>query len=284
MIDDLGDLLPLGGPTRSIVSLVPNLSELVAEWGMADALVGVTDYCSSPSGGFPDAERIRGTKNPDIARIVKLRPDLVLADQEESRRIDVDRLRAAGLPVWVTSVRSVSDVAASVRRLGPVLGRADAGEELARLIVAQLDALPAADREADRDAGVRSVCMIWRDGPQHGKDECWWSVGPDTFAGDLLRCAGLVPVSVGDDGRYPRATLEQVRMAQPRVVLLPDEPYEFSEVDAEMFRSWSVDVLRCSGQPLFWWGPRTPDALRWLRDVRDASVQDSVRRAKPRSA
>jgi ABC-type Fe3+-hydroxamate transport system substrate-binding protein len=283
MRDDLGEALDLVGPPRTIVSLVPSLTELVVEWGLAEALVGVTDFCTSPPGAFPDAERLRGTKNPDTRRIAALRPDLVLADQEENRRIDVDRLRAAGIAVWVTSVRSVRDVAASVRRLGPVLGQAEAGDDLAERILAALAAGAVAPAQE-----VPSVCMIWRDGSQHGPEERWWGVGPDTFAGDLLRCAGLPPVSAGDDARYPRATLAEVRSASPRVVLLPDEPYAFEEVDADVFRACSVDVVRCSGQPLFWWGPRTPAALRWLREVRSAAAegadQDSVRRAKPRSA
>ena len=286
MKDDLGVELQLAGPPRSIVSLVPSLTELVVEWGLADALVGVTDFCVSPPDAFPDAERLRGTKNPDTRRIEALRPDIVLADQEESRRLDVDRLRAAGLAVWVTSVRSVRDVATSVRRLGQALGRGEAGEDLARRVLSEVQG-PHAPGVSDGARQAASVCMIWRDGPQHGADECWWTVGPDTFAGDLLRVAGLPPVPVGDGGRYPRATLDEVRAASPEVVLLPDEPYAFTDDDAANFRTWSANVLHCSGQPLFWWGPRTPAALRWLRAVRmerGDCAQDSVRRANPRNA
>ncbi len=271
MQDDLGDAIGIDGPPRSIVSLVPSLTELVAEWGLAETLVGVTDYCLSPPGAFPDAERIRGTKNPDTGRIAALRPDLVLADQEENRRIDVERLRAAGLAVYVTSVRSVRDVAASVRRLGPVLGRGDAGEELAERILTELGADPIGPVHA-----IPSACMIWRDGPQQGSDERWWAVGSDTFAGDLLRCAGLPPVELGDDRRYPRATLDEIAGASPGVVLLPDEPYAFDEHDRDVFRDWSATALRCSGQPLFWWGPRTPGALRWLKQVHAECARNDV--------
>lgn len=281
--DDLGATLTLAAPPRSIVSLVPSLTELVAVWGLASRLVGVTDYCVSPSDAFPDAERVRGTKNPDTRRIIELRPDLVLADKEESRRMDVERLREAGLAVWVTSVRSVRDVAASVRRLGPVLGVGAAGEDLAHRILDGLDR-PSACGPDGRPLDLTSACMIWRDGPQHGSHELWWGVGPETYAGDLLRCAGLPPVVVGGDGRYPRARLDELRRSSPSLVLLPDEPYEFGVEDAAVFEGWPSTVLRCSGQPLFWWGHRTPDALRWLREVRNDCAQDSVRRANPRSA
>lgn len=261
--DDLGDELPLAGPPSTIVSLVPSLSELVATWGLGSQLVGVTDFCVAPADGFPAAERIRGTKNPDTARIIELRPDLVLADQEENRRLDVERLRAAGVAVWVTSVRSVRDVAASIRRLGPALGRPDEGAELADRILAAV-----AIAEDPPAAGLPAACMIWRDGPHRGADEQWWTVGPETFAGDLMRCAGLRPVTPGEDRRYPRAELAAIRAAEPRIILLPDEPYDFGAEDAAVFADWGADVIRCSGQPLFWWGPRTPDALRWLGDLR----------------
>lgn len=263
----LGHESALTGEPRSIVSLVPSLTELVAEWGLAGALVGVTEYCTSPTDAFAGTERIRGTKNPDTARIVSLRPDLVLADQEENRRIDVERLRAAGLDVWVTSVRSVRDVADSVLQLGKALARPAAGDELAAAILAEVTA---GERGPEGDRAIRSVCMIWRDGPQRGPAERWWSVGSETFAGDLLRCAGLPSITVGENTRYPQATLAEIRAAGPRLVLLPDEPYEFGEEDAAVFDDWPVDVMRCSGQLLFWWGPRTPKAIRWLRTQAEA--------------
>lgn len=268
MRDDVGDELSLDRAPRSIVSLVPSLTELIVEWGLAPTLVGVTDYCVSPPGAFPDALRIRGTKNPDIGRIIELRPDLVLADQEENRRIDVDRLRAAGVAVWVTSVRSVRDVARSVSRLALVLGTPAEGAELSRRILEELDLSVVASHDGRR-GGSFSVCMIWRDGAHQGDGELWWTVGADTYAGDLLRSSGLPPVPIGDVGRYPRATLAEVRDGSPELVLLPDEPYAFSDADADAFAGWSSSVLRCSGQPLFWWGHRTPGALRWLRDIRN---------------
>ena len=77
--------------------------------------MGATDWCTHPVG--LDVDRVRGTKNPDHEAIVGLRPDLVVANREENRRIDVERLRAAGMPVWVTVVESVDDALRSLRRL-----------------------------------------------------------------------------------------------------------------------------------------------------------------------
>ena len=95
MRDDLGDDVALPGPVSRVVSLVPSLTEALAVT-VPDRLVGATDWCTHPAG--LDVVRVRGTKNPDRAAIVALAPDLVIANQEENRQLDVQRLRAAGVP------------------------------------------------------------------------------------------------------------------------------------------------------------------------------------------
>src|SRR5580704_10297324 len=95
--DELGHPLRSERPVRRVVSLVPSLTESVAVT-RPDALAGATIWCTHP--GDLDVPRVRGTKNPDLAAIAALKPDLVLANQEENRRVDVERLRAAGIPVW----------------------------------------------------------------------------------------------------------------------------------------------------------------------------------------
>src|SRR5260370_40590081 len=100
--DDLGLPFALPAEIRRVVSLVPSLTEAVAvtEPGL---VAGVTNWCSHPAG--LQAERGGGTKNPDVARIVALSPDLVPANEEENREANLGALRAVGIPVWVTRVR-----------------------------------------------------------------------------------------------------------------------------------------------------------------------------------
>ena len=112
--DDLGSPFEHTGPAQRVVSLVPSLTESVAAT-RRDALVGATDWCTHPAD--LDIRRFRGTKNPDVAAIIALRPDVVLANKEENRRTDVQRLRAAGIPVWVTVIETVDQALASLRRM-----------------------------------------------------------------------------------------------------------------------------------------------------------------------
>lgn len=113
-MDDLGADVALDRPPERVVSLVPSLTEAIAVTAPG-VLVGATNWCTHPAG--LDVARVRGTKNPDRAAIAALRPDLVVANQEENRRVDVERLRAAGIPVWVTRIDGIDDALDSLTRL-----------------------------------------------------------------------------------------------------------------------------------------------------------------------
>lgn len=114
LYDDMGTALNLAGPPRRVVSLVPSLTEAIAA-SRPDVLVGATRWCTHP--GDLDVARVRGTKNPDREAIMRLRPDLVIANKEENRELDVARLRAAGVQVWVTVIETVPQALDSLERM-----------------------------------------------------------------------------------------------------------------------------------------------------------------------
>lgn len=266
VVDDLGEAVTVRGVPR-IVSLVPNLSEVLWWWRLAGSVVGVTDYCVAPPRAFAGATRIRGTKNPDVRAIVDLAPDLVVANEEENRALDVRRLREAGVAVYVTRVRGIIDAARSFVGLGEVVGQPAAGVELAAAL------RRAAASVAPDGRQLETVCPIWRDGPEKGEDETWWVVGRDTFAADLLATAGFRVRTPDDDDaagsvRYPRAPLSSLAELDPDAVLLPDEPYAFQAEDVEVFATWRAAVRRLDGTALTWWGPRTPTAIGDLERLR----------------
>ena len=271
--DDLGAQLRVPETPSRLVSLVPNLSEVLWWWHLADRIVGVTDYCVAPPRAFDHALRVRGTKNPDVAAIEALGPDLVVANEEENRPIDVERLREAGIAVYVTKVRTVADAADTFVGLGEAVG-VDAP---AKQLSAELRR--AVEGAARRGPRLRAVCPIWRDGAAKGDSETWWVLGQDTYAADLLRVTGFdvgpTPEEVhgrddpdrGED-RYPRYRLAELAGIDPDAVLLPDEPYRFTREDAKTFASWRAAVRHLDGAALVWWGPRTPTAIGDLDRLR----------------
>ncbi len=250
MKDDLGVEVDLGEPPRRIVSLVPSLTEALAVT-VPDRLAGATDWCTHPAG--LDVPRVRGTKNPDRSAIAALEPDLVVCNREENRRLDVDRLRAAGVPVWVTVIETVDEALASMRRLfADVLG------------VGEPSWLTEAAAEWSRPVPappLRCAVPIWRDP--------WMVVGPRTFTGHVLARLGLSNVFDAGEDRYPHVSVGQVLERRPDVVLLPDEPYLFTADDGPEAFPGLTSVL-VSGRALTWYGPSLATAraelLTALRD------------------
>src|ERR671929_132415 len=114
-----------------IVSLCPSLTELVFDLGRGDDLVGRTKFCVHPAGRVDRVESVGGTKNPKVARIVELAPDMVLLNEEENRREDAEALAAAGVRCHVSFPRDAASTARMVRDIGALLGRPAEGERIA---------------------------------------------------------------------------------------------------------------------------------------------------------
>ncbi len=232
--DDLGAPVPLTGPARRVVSLVPSITEAVAATA-PEVLVGATDWCTHPEGLA--VQRVRGTKNPDRRAVAALRPDLVVANKEENRELDVRRLREAGIAVWVTDIQTVPQALESLDRL------------LAEAVgVPTPDWLEAAREEWGGPVPdpTREVAVaIWRDP--------WMAVGRDTFTGDVVARLGWRNVLAGASERYPHVDLAAIDR-DGVTVLLPDEPYVFTPTDGpEAFAHASSALV--SGRLLTWYGP-----------------------------
>ncbi len=232
MRDDLGAECDLPARPTRVVSLVPSLTEAIAA-SASGVLVGATDWCTHPRG--LDVVRVRGTKNPHLERIVSLRPDLVVANEEENRQRDVEALRDNGIPVWVTDVRSVNGALTSLERLLDLIAAPERG---------WLDAAQAAWSAPARKPAYRAVVPIWR--------RPWMFLGSGTYAGDVLRRLGVTNVLGDHPQRYPRCDLGELPAYD--VVVLPDEPYRFTADDGpEAFPGMPCPLV--DGRSLTWYGP-----------------------------
>ncbi|MBO0842096.1 MAG: cobalamin-binding protein [Nocardioides sp.] len=244
MKDDLGTPYAGARPARRVVSLVPSLTEALASVHH-ERVVGATEWCTHPSDLA--AARVRGTKNPDLRAIADLAPDVVIANKEENRELDVRRLRERGIDVWVTDIETVPQAVSSMERLFDALG----WERPAWLATARnlwCGPLSQVSRQV--------VVPIWRDP--------WMVVGARTFTSDLLRrlgwhnlYAGPTHNATGD--RYPHVDLTAIDAAGADAVLLPDEPYTFTVDDGpEAFARTPTELI--SGRLITWYGPSLVEA------------------------
>ncbi|RMF22552.1 MAG: cobalamin-binding protein [Deltaproteobacteria bacterium] len=244
-----------------IVSLVPSLTELIAELGRIGDLVGRTRYCVEPAGRIESVEELGGTKNPDLDRIEELRPDLVVMSAEENRREDYLRLQSAGLQVFVVHPRTVAGAARMIDELGRRIGAGRAARDLSRRCVEAAGGAPA------EPLGV--FCPIWR--------APWMTFGGRTYVADVLRTCGYRSVFDDEDRDFFEVSLEQVALRRPHAVLLPDEPYRFSLEHRTELREAGIDVpaVLIDGRDLSWYGPRIPRALARLRALRRELARSS---------
>ena len=244
LIDDLGEPVPLGGEPSTVVSLVPSITEAIAV-SAPGLLTGATDYCVHPAD--LDVTRVGGSKYPKVDRVLALRPDLVVANSEETRPEDVARLRADGIPVWVTAApETVPAGLASVRRLlTQGLGLA----EPSWLVAAE-------DRwRSSMPRRATAIIPVWR--------KPWVVIGRSTFGGDALLRLGIGNAYATHSDRYPRPPLAELTGlldgGAADLVVLPDEPYEFTETDGPEAFPGARCVL-VSGRDLTWYGPSLVDA------------------------
>jgi ABC-type Fe3+-hydroxamate transport system substrate-binding protein len=288
IFDDRGRMLDFPSAPRRVVSLVPSDTLNVAALGCAGALVGRTDYCELPVDVVAGLPSVGGTKNPRVDDICALQPDLVLTNQEENTRGDLEELARRGVRVYVAFPRRVVQGLAHLARLAKVFGVGrDAG--VRELLGAGYHALRAADDARSRTAPVRAFCPIWM--------KPLMTVHGDTFISDMLDLCGaqnvfadrerryplaadvgdavpLSPEKVGErDVRYPRVTLEEVVARRPELVLLPDEPHPFTEEDAAVFRGLDIPaaktgaVVRTGGKDLCWPGARSVEGIGRVREL-----------------
>ena len=270
--DDLGRELLFMAPPNRVVSLVPSDTHTLIALGATDRIVGRTTYCVSPEVAAVPA--VGGTKDVDVAAVIALAPQLVIANQEENTRSALEALAAERIPVLVSLPRRVEQGYAHVARLARILGLADSAS--AKAIVKRAYSLP---KEPPRPTR-RAFVPIWMDPLM--------TMNADTFGSDVLAHVGienafndrlrLYPLAAdlgkgeprdasGRDVRYPRVSLDEVRARGAELVILPDEPHAFSPEDEAVLRGALPDarVIRVDGKDLFWYGAWTIDAIERLR-------------------
>jgi ABC-type Fe3+-hydroxamate transport system substrate-binding protein len=275
-------------PPQRVVSLVPSLTESMFELGLGSALVGITDYCIYPAEAVSRLPRIGGTKNPRVTEIVALKPELVLANQEENTRQTVEAIEAQGVFVWVTFPKTVREALDVLWTLTGVFFNRTAAIRLETLeltldwaISSSLDVTPR-----------RYFCPIWEEDESDG-NRWWMTFNRYTYCHDVLRIAGGENVfadrerryplaadlgnaaseEAGDrDTRYPRVTLDEICSLQPEMILLPSEPFSFNEGHVDVFKEIFAGtpaaqqdrIILVDGSLITWHGTRLARALQEL--------------------
>ncbi len=274
-------------PPKRVVSLVPSVTESLFELGFGDKVVGITDYCVRPASLLGNLVRVGGPKRPDLDVIGALSPDIVIANQEETQQEIVEELAQKGIKVWLIFPKSVDE---SMNLLRQYLALFHSDKNVMKVNSLQV-AIDYARIAAETERQTKYFCPIWY---EHEDGFDWWmTFNQETYPHDLLRLFGginvfaarerLYPKSADlgqakpepagiRDTRYPRVTAAEVIKAQPELILLPSEPYNFGERDKHLILSTFADtpavqngrVYFIDGSCLTWYGVRVAKALQTL--------------------
>jgi ABC-type Fe3+-hydroxamate transport system substrate-binding protein len=297
LADDRRKQIHLAAPARRVVSLVPSDTFNLFHLGAGERVIARTRYCVEPVAEVAAVPEVGGTKDADVAAIIELAPDVVIANQEENSKADIEKLEEAGIKVFLSFPKRVAEGLNHMGRLAKLLG-IDADPACAgrtKKVIGDLyRILREAEKKRETERPLRGFMPIWADPLM--------TANRDAFLSDAMDVAGAINVfaererryplaadlglaatapgyrTQGKDTRYPRVTLEEVQASAPEIVLLPDEPHPFSEADAQRFRDLDIpaakhqNIVFCDGKDAMWYGARAILGLPRL-----ASLIDSAR-------
>ena len=242
-----------------IVSLVPSITELVCELGLAGQLVGRTGFCIHPREVLRRVPKVGGTKDVNLAKLRALAPTHVIVNVDENRKETADAIAGFVPNVLVTHPLGPQDNLALYRQIGAAFGREREAEALCARFQAALDAVA---RQVFPER--RALYLIWKDP--------WMTVSRDTYVSRTLALFNLRTLPQRATARYPELSLREPWLRDVDLILLSSEPYRFREQHAvELRTQLGKPVALIDGEMASWYGSRAIPALAWLANYFRAS-------------
>jgi ABC-type Fe3+-hydroxamate transport system substrate-binding protein len=249
VVDMLGREIVVSDQPKRIISLVPSQTELLADLGLEEEVVGITKFCVHPESWFRSKARVGGTKTVHIDWVEELQPDLIIANKEENVQEQIEALGNIA-PVWTSDIHTLDEALQMIRQVSMLCNKADAGRKIIDQIQTSFASLPP-------HRSMKAAYCIWR--------EPWMWAGNDTFIHDMLLRCGFENV-LKTMPRYPEADLAMLQSLNPELVLLSSEPYPFkqkhvAEVEAALP---NARVVLVDGEMFSWYGSRLLKAAKYL--------------------
>ncbi|MEN3291069.1 MAG: hypothetical protein V7642_322 [Burkholderiales bacterium] len=263
LIDAIGREHCPAAPHRGIpriVSLVPSLTELLCDLGLASWLVGRTGFCIHPADTVRAIPKIGGTKDVNIEKIRKLAPTHLIVNIDENEKPTVDTLARFIPHVIVTHPLAPRDNLDLYRLLGGIFGAEQKAEALCAAFEQEYDALRALPRQPSRSV----LYCIWKDP--------WMTASRDTYIANMLAEIGwqcwTTDALAGSGVRYPKFDWSDELVRKLDGVLLSTEPYRFTEAHVDALEQQiGKPVQLVDGEMMSWYGSRAVRGLRYLRDL-----------------
>ncbi len=234
---------------RKVVSLVPSLTETIAELGAREKIAGVTRFCKYPKGICQKKPVVGGPKNFDLTRILNLRPDVVVGVKEENDKEGIIQL-SEKVPVLLFDIIAPGDAYTMIENLGQLLGREKQAKSMVKKIQNSLRGLP------PKQPPRKCLYLIWKNP--------WMAAGDKTFIHQMLQLCGFKNVV---EGRYP--AIEEKHFREAEVILLSSEPFPFSDKHRVLLQNQypGKKIHLVDGEMFSWYGSHMLQAGEYFRDL-----------------
>jgi ABC-type Fe3+-hydroxamate transport system substrate-binding protein len=257
--DQMGNMIMLLEYPKSIISLVPSLTELLFDLGLDSEISGVTRYCILPKDKVAYRTKIGGTKKFDFDVIDRLKPDLIIGNKEENYPKGILKLHEK-YPVWMSDISNVEDALQMIESVGELVNRSAEARHLINEIKSGL-------YNMEYYPPLKAAYLIWKNP--------YMTVGGDTFINDMLKRCGFVNIFESERS-YPRITSD--KLGEAEVILLSSEPYSFSSEDIEDLKNQypDRDVRIVDGCIFSWYGSHLRYAAAYFKKLRDSLAKKNV--------
>lgn len=242
---------------KRIISCIPSTTELLFDLGLDDEVIGITKFCVHPREWHKGKTRVGGTKNLNLESILALKPDLIICDKEENKQEQVEYL-IKEYPVWVSDTNSMKDGLDMIGLLGEVTEKPQEAKAIQERISHKFVELK---ENLEGQIKRTAAYLIW--------NNPMMVAGKGTFINDMMEYCGLDNQFLHGQNGYPEVTEDQLREANPDLVLLSSEPFPFTEKHIAEFKKMlpNADVVLVDGEMFSWPGSRMEKAGNYFQEL-----------------
>ena len=250
--DQLHEPVHFSFPPKRIISLVPSQTELLADLGLDQEVVGITKFCVHPEKWKTQKEIIGGTKNFWFDTVDKLQPDLIIGNKEENYKEGIQQLRKKN-PVWMSDIVTYEDSLSMIRSVGVITDKLKEAEIIIEKIQNSFSELKNVSHQT-------ALYLIWM--------KPWMAAGNHTFIHTLLEKMGLE--NILKDERYPILKDDEIKKLSPDIIFLSSEPYPFNQKHIEEIKrlSPSAKIVLVDGEMFSWYGSRLIHAPAYFNSLK----------------
>lgn len=209
LTDDSGKSVALPTHVNRVISLAPNLTEIVFAVGGGADLVGRTSYCDFPAEARSISE-IGDTLHPSLEKIIALKPQIVLVSTASQLEVFARQLQEHDIAVFVTDPHDLEGVFGSIDKIGDILGQ---GQQAKQLVDSLRQRVALVEQKTKTRTPVKVFYQL--------SAEPLYTAGRDAFVNDLVRRAGGVSVTADVPGAWPKYSAEAALATKPEAIILP---------------------------------------------------------------